>query len=131
MDDMENLLAETIDALLENNKTVADVLWCGTSEIYFDWEEYEKLANLIYNNGYGSPKIAIDLLIVGEDWWLERDEYDGSEWWELKTLKTKPKTERIPNQLNGGMWDTLAEINNWKDERSTLEKIANLLEEDD
>jgi len=34
--------------------------------------------------------IRNDLYVVGEDWWLERGEYDGSEWWEFKRLPECP-----------------------------------------
>ena len=36
----------------------------------------------------------MDLLIVGDDWWLERHEYDGAEWWEFKTLPCEPFEEK-------------------------------------
>jgi len=49
-----------------------------------------------YDSGYGATKVAKDLVIVGEDWWLERCEYNGSEWWEFKTLPVKPKAHRVP-----------------------------------
>ena len=38
------------------------------------------------DSGYGSAEIREDLVIVGKDWWLERDEYDGSEWWAFHTM---------------------------------------------
>ena len=28
---------------------------------------------------------------VGDNWWLERAEYDGSEWWEFKTIPKEPR----------------------------------------
>ena len=36
----------------------------------------------------------MDLLIVGKDFWLERVEYDGSEWWEFKTMPREPEETR-------------------------------------
>jgi hypothetical protein len=32
------------------------------------------------------------LEIVGDDWWLERHEYDGAEWWEYKTKPSMPES---------------------------------------
>lgn len=50
-------------------------------------------------------------MLVGDGWWIERAEYDGSEWWEFKTIPTeKDKVEHIYN-LDIGMWDTLKELN--------------------
>jgi len=66
-----------------------------------------KLADVCYNNSFGGQEIAEDLLIVGEDWWMERCEYDGSEWWEFKTMPVKPKDELHPTRLNNGLWDKL------------------------
>ena len=50
--------------------------------------------NFNYNNGFGLKEL------YGTVWfkdgtWLERAEYDGSEWWEYK------KAPQIPNRLYG------------------------------
>jgi hypothetical protein len=34
-------------------------------------------------------------MVIGSDWWLERHEYDGSEWWEFKSLP-KPREAAQP-----------------------------------
>ena len=111
---MENLLQETIKIIEEHGKNVESVKWCGTKEVHFEWEEFKMLADIEYDSGYGSPDVATDLLIVGEDWWLERHEYDGSEWWEFKEMPKQPNEPKTPNKLIGGMWDSLAEINKWE-----------------
>lgn len=85
-----NLLLETIEILSENGKSPKDVLWVGTAQVCTDWKNFKKAANVFYDNGYGSPKVAQDLIIVGDVWWLERHEYDGSEWWEFKSTPIKP-----------------------------------------
>lgn len=108
-----NLLEETIKIIEENGKDESMVKWCGTSEIYFDWETFKTLADKRYDSGYGSPDVATDLIVVGDGWWLERHEYDGSEWWEFKELPKKPDTLRKPEKLIGGKWDSLADINKW------------------
>lgn len=100
---MDNLLQETITALEENGKTPADVMWVGTREadesMYFygehkpsagSWSDFEKLADFTYDSGFGGQEIYQTLVVVGENWWLERHEYDGSEWWEYKRLPIKP-----------------------------------------
>ena len=28
--------------------------------------------------------------MCGDDWWLARVTYDGNEWWEFKTMPSKP-----------------------------------------
>lgn len=39
-------------------------------------------------------------MVVGDDWWLERHEYDGSEWWEFKRLPSPILSAiRLPKSL--------------------------------
>jgi len=96
-----NLLKETLEILKENNKIQADVWWCVLDEAHFSWKDFKKLADIDYDPGYGGNEIRLSLKVVGQDWWLERGEYDGSEWWEFKTLPKKPIAHRIPIDLKG------------------------------
>lgn len=92
-----NLYEETIGKLRENGKTAKDVLWVGSTEAFCTWEDFEAIAtNTSYDAGYGGQEICPDLLVVGKGWWLERHEYDGSEWWEFKVKPTKPKEQIKP-----------------------------------
>ena len=110
---MINLLEETLEKLKDNDKSPEDVKWVGTYQQYFSWEEFEDIArHEIYNDGYGAQEVAYDLMIVGEGFWLERCEYDGSEWWEFKSSIKKPSVHKVPNRLTGGMWSSLDAINN-------------------
>lgn len=86
-----NLLKETIEVLKEHGKTEKDVLWVGCEKFYTDWEHFKKIADVEYDNGFGEEEVACDLLVVGEDFWLEREEYDGSEWWIFREFPQKPK----------------------------------------
>ena len=86
MDDemeMTNLWEETVRVLNRNGLDFdKDVIQVQTAEGYIDKELFKMMAMAIYyDSGYGSAEIREDLTIVGEGWWLERDEYDGSEWW--------------------------------------------------
>ena len=88
---MENLLEETLKILEDNNLLREDIEWIGSGDCYFTLDEFIKVANKAdYDSGYGGNEVAGDLLVVGKDWWLERGEYDGSEWWSLKRLPIKP-----------------------------------------
>lgn len=91
---MKNLLKETLELLEINNKKETDVKWVGTATHKSTWEDFKKNADVDYDSDYGSPKVAQDLLVVGENWWLERGEYDGSEWWDYKEMPKEP-TETI------------------------------------
>lgn len=116
---MTNLLKETLEVLKKYGKSPKDVRWIGSRDGRYaiTWKEFEKIANVEYDNGYGSQKVAMDLVVVGDDWWLERHEYDRSEWWEFKTLpKKKPDAKKftkvLASQAGEIGWVTLAEINN-------------------
>lgn len=85
-----NLLDETIEVLKRHNKTHLDVYFVADSLYCATWNDFSDAArNINYDPGYGSVEINPFLKVVGADWWLERHEYDGAEWWEYKTM---PKT---------------------------------------
>ena len=87
-----NLLKETIAILKENNKTSEDVVWVGSISFgSFNWETFKKLADKEYNDRHGSVEVPLDLFVVGKDFWLERHEYDGADWWEFKTMPIQPQ----------------------------------------
>src|SRR5437868_4190620 len=88
-DDTINLLDETLAFLVENGKSGKDVIWVGNEDgtLAISWLEFTTCANQIYNNSsHVGVLVAMDLVVVGKDWWLERHDYEGAEWWEFKTL---------------------------------------------
>ena len=83
-----NLKAETLEFLANHGKTPDDIRWIGNGvEIPID--EFWRVADRVYDNGYGCAEVCY-IYIVGDDWWMERGEYDGAEWWEFKTMPKKP-----------------------------------------
>ena len=110
---MRNFREETLQVLYKHGLEWNDVLWAGTENYTVPLDVLYKTMDFIYDNGYGSQEIAHDLIIVGANWWLERHEYDGSEWWEFKEYPAKPMVERYTENLKvyrryGG---TLAQCN--------------------
>ena len=120
---MRNLLKETLEILETNNILEEDILWVGSESFgYFSWQDFKYLADICYDAGYGSSQVALDLVIVTKEGYLERQEHDGSEWWEYKTAPTKPKKYRKPIALTTEQaedrgfnvycgWNSLNEIN--------------------
>ena len=120
---MKNLLEETIDILKRNGKTENDVIYCCGDSFKFTWENFKNISNVNYDDGYGSPEVARDLKVVGDNFWLERNEYDGSEWWEFKQIPNyedvdcvvvKAVTRRQADELTGNDWnyyENLLEMN--------------------
>lgn len=88
---MSNLLEETLEKLKESDKKESEVEWVGTSTKWFSWDHFKKISDEEYDSSYGSEEVYPGLLIVGSNWWLERHEYDGSEWWEYKEIPKKPE----------------------------------------
>lgn len=79
---MTNLLAETIQELTEKGLGPGDVHFVMLGRLWITWGEFAEIAQHVnYDSGFGSAKIRGDLKVVGRDWWFDRGEYDGSEWW--------------------------------------------------
>jgi len=110
-----NLLEETIAALELHNKSKDDVKFCQSKMGWFSWEEFEAVARVCeYDAGFGAQEIASDLVIVGSDFWLERDEYDGSEDWAFRVAPVRSEIKIVPAKFNGGRWSTHREIEGLK-----------------
>lgn len=88
-----NLYEETMAILKEHDKTFDDVIAICGGEFQITKDNFIECSNTEYDNGFGAPEVATDLVIVGVDFWLERHEYDGSEWWEFKSM---PKYKHLP-----------------------------------
>lgn len=91
---MANLLQETINILKENNKSSEDVLFVidEDSNKKNTWEWFEENSKDIeYSEEYGHEEINMCLKVVGKNFWLERGSYDGSEWWEFKSIPQEPE----------------------------------------
>lgn len=98
-----NLLQETLNVLKENGKNENDieyVMWRNTFSKWEDWEivymsfaEFKTISNKEYSNWFWGQEVQDELKIVWKDFWIERHEYDWSEWWEFKQLPTKPVKE--------------------------------------
>jgi len=114
-----NLLKETLEALKHYNKKESEIIWIGSDngEYVITWNKFKDIAkNINYNSGYGGQEIAVDLVIVGNNWWLSRGEYDGSEWWEFNTIPIKAREPNIIikefNKVKGdSSWESLELIN--------------------
>ena len=108
---MTNLWEETIKVLNEHGLSFDDVLYIQGQDFRIQKENFKTVAESTnYYSGYGAQEVAIDLVLVGEDWWLERGEYDGSEWWRLNRKPERLEQLVEVDILSGGMWKTLKEL---------------------
>lgn len=86
-----NLKNSTLNILKHYGKLPSDIKWVGCKSFKIPIEEFWKLSDRDYDASYGVQEVAWDLIVVGDNWWLERHEYDGSEWWEYKELPQEPE----------------------------------------
>ena len=110
-----NLLKETMCDIMESGHTPKDIIFIGSERTGHSctWDEYVTLANIEYDNGFGSQKIADDLIIVFKDGCkMWRSEYDGSESWGYSKPFKMPEDLKPIKALtyDGCMWESLNEI---------------------
>jgi len=115
-----NLLKETLDILNDSNILEDQILYVAgkKSNIKISWEHFKKIADTDYDNGYGGQEVAQDLVIVGNDFWLERSEYDGSEWWSFKKkpdIKGKYQDDKIHSLTVSQAEERNIECSSWDD----------------
>ena len=116
---MENFLKETIEAIEDSEHKFEDVMFIGSSngKYRMSWDKFKEKANFWYDEGYGSSKIATDLIVYfNDDTYMTRGEYDGSEWWSYQVSKKFKKDDDYKDfEILGGnnyMWETVEEMNN-------------------
>lgn len=85
---MKNALEELKEVLEKNNKTTDNIIAIRVileSPKNDDIAIYtlEDLKDVNYDDGFGSQNLYGIILLDDNDW-LERVEYDGSEWWECR-----------------------------------------------
>ena len=85
----------TLTGCAENQDLPANK-WLEVSDAY--GYLYDEKTN--YDEGWGSQEISEDLKIIGKDFIIVRNEYDGSEWWDFISL-IKPHNSVWTNTFFG------------------------------
>jgi hypothetical protein len=114
-----NLLEETKKAITESGHTADDIVFIGSERTGHrcTWEEFQTIANVDYDSGFGSAEVAQDLIVVFKDGQkLWRGEYDGSEWWSLSSPFVMPEASHPISRLtvvgtDRCGWTDLSELN--------------------
>lgn len=74
-----------------NNKSV----YLKSNRVKQDENRFvEFLKNTDYDPGFGGQEL-FGVVVFNDDSWLERQEYDGSEWWEHKRTPKEPNWKEI------------------------------------
>lgn len=103
-----NLLRETLEILEEHGKSFDDIEFVLCKGITFSPEKARPMMDFEYDDGFGGQEVDETLKVVGKDFWLERHEYDGSEWWEYKCMPEKTGIEKgykYETFKSNGWWD--------------------------
>jgi hypothetical protein len=118
MDYTQNLLKETQEAIWASGHTIDQITFIGSEGTGHrcTWDDFCVLADREYDSGYGSPQVAVDLVIVfrdGQKLW--RALCNGAEWWEFSNPFTMPEknlplAELFATEDRVG-WRYLAELN--------------------
>lgn len=120
-----NLKEETLEVLRIHGKSKEDVKYVCGEDFQISLGQFWELSDTEYDSSYGAPEIAQDLMLIGDDFWMERGEYDGSEWWDFRTM---PDTTGLPIREISALsiwqynatckpeygkigWETLSELN--------------------
>ncbi len=97
---MVNAKQELLDCLSGNQLSIHDIK-CGfvknkvnlfslkPNSNFKNLNIFLEELNFNYDSGYGSQNLE-GLIWLNNGGWLERSEYDGSEWWEYKILPIIP-----------------------------------------
>lgn len=81
---MVNFLKETISVMGKYKLDPKEIIYIGDRKSSCSWEDFQEIANIEYDNGYGGAEIIQGLIIVFKNGVeMYRGEYDGSEWWEV------------------------------------------------
>lgn len=116
---MTNLLSETAKDIERSGHTTADIIFIGSEATGHrcSWNQFSEIAKMTdYDAGFGSQKIATDLIIVFKDGMkMWRHEYDGSERWDYSEPFKMPEASLpisrlvVPEERIG--WCSLEECN--------------------
>ena len=116
---MANLLEETLERMKGVGLGPEDIVFIGSADNEYSmsgWREFEALADVEYDDGYGAPEVATDLEIRFQDGThFVRAEYDGSERWDAVIPRVNPESSTkpitrltvTPREIG---WATLAEM---------------------
>ena len=94
---IKNYADETLAVLENYGYSIDDIDWIGTHDFIISISEFFDVARrTLCDAGYGSAETPIDIVIVMKDeTWFERYEYDGSEYWTHCLPFVKPKLQRF------------------------------------
>jgi len=99
----KTLLNELKDILKEHNLSLKDIKWVGTRKNRIKKKQFLSLSDFKYNSS--TKTLCSNLIIVGNDWWIEKIEPEYYDHWdaylEFRKFPRKPKSIISVKKLYG------------------------------
>lgn len=109
---MAELIQETKTFMDALGYTKRDIQWIGGRDFTVPIDCFWNAKPQEYDSGYGCQEAAADLIIMFKDGsWLEREEYDGSEWWIHREIPKMPLRIRKAKNFVGEYYPSLLSLN--------------------
>lgn len=111
-----DLIQETKDFISALGYKKEDIQWMGGRDFAIPIDDFWNSKPQFYSAGYGWQEVAPDFKVAFKDHsWIQREEYDGSEWWEYYHYPEMPlRIESVNNFIAKHYEQSLAEINHVK-----------------
>lgn len=90
------LLETTLRDLQRYGKSPKDIRYIQTSKFNFSWENFKNVADFELGVEYNAPLVTMDLVIVGDDWYMERvcEPAWFVDYWTLRQIPKKLSTTK-------------------------------------
>lgn len=111
-----DIIQETKDYIDALGYGKEDIQWIGGRDFTIPINNFWNSKPQMYDSGYGTQEVAPDLIIAFKDHtWIQREEYDGSEWWEYYRYPLMPLRIESVNKFVADRYEhSLAAINHVK-----------------
>jgi hypothetical protein len=122
---MTNVVSEIINEITQQGFETKDISWIGSKDGQFAMsydDFYMKFGNMEYDNGFGAQELASDLVMVMKDnSYFDRDEYDGAEGW---TYNKPPQKQKDSKTMEHICVKEVSEIG-WRDLKDLNKETTN------
>ena len=88
---------ETLGELEKHGHKPEEVKYVFNKDFYCSWGDFYRRATLLYHNHKDWTAFGPTLMIVGDNWWLERYNFSGFEGWSYGEVPSKDKQTYNPN----------------------------------
>lgn len=126
---MRNLLSETIEDLMNNGRMLSDIVAVIGDDRRISVEDFIRAADVEYDPYAKHTVVALDLMIIGKDFWMQRTVGRSfGEWWAFYEV---PQYEHLPFVKTDVLLSTLSKSKEGRDSFYPSLELLNTEDEDD